>query len=109
VLALQLEPLAARYHQVEAGTARKQRREARRRLHQMLEVVEQQKQPSIANRIVERSRDAKRPGGILEHALRIAHGRKRHPPDAARIAVRGGARRLQGEPRLPTAAGSGQR
>src|SRR5207302_9626881 len=46
---------------------------------------------------------------VPEHESRIADGRERNPPDALREVVRRLGRSLQREPRLPGAAGAGQR
>src|SRR5262249_23721644 len=88
---------------------REQGRCAWRGLDQMLEVVEQEQQRAIADRILERSRDPQRARCAFEDGLRIADRRERHPPDPARITVRRGAGRREGGERcVAAAAGAGE-
>ena len=104
-----MEPLAARYDHVEVRALGEQRGQRGGRVDDVLEVVEHKEQPPLTDRLLQRPRDSERAGSRLGNRVGIADGRKRHPPDTGRITIRRLTRRLQGEPRLPAAAGARER
>jgi hypothetical protein len=71
----------------------------------MLEVVEDEQEPTVGDAVGEAVLRLERLSGDLEHELRVPQCSKRRPEDAVGIVVGGLRGRLQREPGL---AGSGR-
>ena len=90
------------------GQAREECRELGRRLHHLLEVVEEAEHRLVRDVLGEAVLRAERLRRRREDERRIAQRRERHPPDAVGIGLGGQAGRLQRKPRLSGAARPGQ-
>ncbi len=109
LLAGQPQQLAARDQQPQVRAGGQELGELGRDIGQVLEVVEHEQQPLIADVVGEAPF---RPDGLRrsrEHVGRIAERCEWHPEDAVWIQVAGRARCLQREARLADAARTGQR
>ena len=94
LLATHAQPLPARDEHVEIGAGADERRQLGRRLHHLLEVVEEAEHRLVLDVLGEAVLGAEQPTGSREDECRVAEGRERDPPDAIGIGVRGHARRL---------------
>src|SRR5438093_1096408 len=107
-LALQTQPLAARNEQLEVGAGFKQRRELRRRVDHLLEVVEQQKQFSLRDVAGQVVLGPKRLRNRLGDEGCVAE-RSQAGPEDARLEVWQQLRRgLDRQPGLAGASGPGE-
>ena len=104
-----MERLTACHEQVEPGARGKQPGEIVRRIHHVLEVVEQQQRRRPADVLCQSVPRPDRLRRRLEDERGVAKRRERHPEDAAGMRVRRRRRRLQSEARLPGASRAGQR
>ena len=80
-----------------------QQRQVGRSAHHVLEVVEQQQHPAVADRFRERPA-AEHARRTREDCRRFGDRGERHPPDAVRILLGGRGGGLEGEARLAAAA-----
>jgi hypothetical protein len=84
-----MERLAARHERVEPGTGAEQFTEPGSRLDHLLEVVEQNQHPSVADVLGKRAVPPEGVRGGAKNELRIAECRQGNPPDAVWIGVGG--------------------
>ncbi len=103
------QALATRDEQGKVGAALDERRELRRRLDHLLQVVEQQQQLPLADVLGEPVRGAERLRDRLGDERRIAERGQADPEDARLVLGHERRRRLDREPCLARAAGAGQR
>ena len=108
LLAGQVKRLPARDQQLEAGAGAEQLPQRAGRLDHLLEVVEQDEQPLVADVLGELGPRPERLRRRREHELRVPQRRKRHPPDALGIPLRAGRGCLEREPRLAAPARPGE-
>jgi hypothetical protein len=109
VLARELQSLAARDHHVQLRALLQQRGDVGGRADHVLEIVEQQEQPPVADQRWEGRSATESAGCRLEDGGSVADRRERRPPDAVGIRVGGRSGGLQGEARLPGAARTDER
>ena len=108
LLAADAQALPARDEHVEVGAGGEERRELGRRLHDLLEVVEEAEHRLVRDVLGEAVLGAERLRRGREDERRVAQRRERDPPHAVGVGVGGQTSRLQRESRLPRATRPGQ-
>src|SRR6476660_2924261 len=109
LLARKSQQLSARHEELKVPTGGEQPSELVRCIDQVLEVVEHEQEPAVADAVDKAISRFERLSGYLEHELRVAQRSKRGPEDAVGILVGRFRRRLEREPRLAGSGRAGQR
>ena len=109
MLAGEPERLAARRDEPQVGAGGEELGERRGRFEELLEVVEHEQHPPVADVLGRRALSAEGGADRREDELGVVEGLQADPPDAVLVLVRDLGPGLHGEPRLARATRAGQR
>ncbi len=109
LLGRKAEQLAAGDEQLQVGAGCEQLGQPGSGLDDVLEVVQEEQQRLVGDVLGQAVLGPERLRGRLQHQLRVAQRRQRHPEHAVRVAVRRLGGGLEAEPRLARAPRPGQR